>query len=207
LPSSSAGPAAPPAPAPAPPPPPAPAPAPQPTTGPAPPAPPAPPYGYDPYGYGYGYPYGYGYSQPTPPKRLPYQPGEPTPRGYRLDTQLRKGFVIAGAVTFGSTYLISVAVGAALQQEAEAADFTPLFVPLAGPFIATGTTDATAFGTFALIVDGLSQVFGLGMFLFGVLEPEKVWVRNQTAAKPLPIDVTPIFVDGRPAGAGVTGTF
>ncbi len=156
-----------------------------------------------PYGYGYGYPpYGYGYAPQRSPRRLPYREGDAPPDGYRLDTRLRKGFIIAGATTFGATYLLSAAIAGAFVDGDDSAGFSPLFVPVIGPFITTGTVDATAFGTFALVVDGLSQTVGLGMLIFGVTDEQKIWVRNENA-----IDVSPLFVRGQLAGAGLRGAF
>jgi hypothetical protein len=195
-------PAEPPAPAPEPPAPapepPAPAPEPpvpvaQPAPAPQPPRPPAPqrgygyppPYGYP--GYGYGYPpygYGYGYGYPVePPARLPYKEGEPAPAGYHLDTRIRKGLVIAGSTTFGACYLLSVGVAAAFQDDNDADDVTPMFVPLVGPFLTMGTADPTGFATFALTVDGLAQTVGLGMFIAGIANEERVWVHDTVSLR------------------------
>src|SRR5688572_15787699 len=77
-----------------------------------------PPPGYPPPGYGPppGYPPGYypppGYGPPAEyppvgPKRMNYEEGQPIPPGYRVETRARRGLIIAGAVTFGVTYLLS----------------------------------------------------------------------------------------------------
>ena len=63
----------------------------------------------------------------------------------------------------------------------------------------------TVFETFALIVNGMTQVFGLGAFLFGVIDEERVWVRNQKDN--VAIDVAPMFVNGEPVGAAVNARF
>ena len=180
-------------------PPPAPQPQPPPGTG------PQPPPGYPPYPYPYppppgqeGYPPYYPYSPyyyppgqygypgaylQRRPKTLPYVEGEQPPPGYALESRVYRGLVIAGATTFGSLYLLSAAVGAAFQDERDGDEHAPMFAPLVGPFITIGTVDATGFATFALIVDGLGQAAGLGMFIGGLTAERKVWARKSVGVE------------------------
>ncbi len=201
-PPDSEGPAEPPDP-PAPPPPPAPAAPPPPAWAPLPPShprPPPPSWGPNtPYGYRW---YGPTYGPPIPPKTLEYHEGEPPPPGYRFDTRVRRGFVIAGGTTLGSTYLISVGVAAAFQEDNDAEAFVPLFVPVVGPFITVGTAAPTPFATAVLVLDGLAQTVGLGMFIYGLVDPEKVWVRQR-----LGFDLTPIVLGDELMGLGASGAF
>ena len=111
---------------------------------------------------------------------------------------MRKGLVIAGAVTFGSTYLISTGVASAFQDGKNNDAMVPLFVPVLGPFITVGTANPSAIGTFALVVDGLAQSAGVAMFVAGIAAPEKIWVLDNVA-----IGVTP-RVGPSQAGAAVT---
>ncbi|RLB52847.1 MAG: hypothetical protein DRI90_21745 [Deltaproteobacteria bacterium] len=182
---------------------------------------PPPGYGYPPPGFGYPPPYGYppppGYGYPPapppdynygvpplpPPRTLPYEEGDPAPEGYHLDTRIRKGLVIAGSVTFGSAWLLSAAVAAAFQDEnqREAEDFVPLFIPLAGPFITMGTANTSAIGTFTLVVDGLAQAGGLGLLIAGLTAQQKVWVRNPVGR----VTVAPIVSGDGNLGLGLIG--
>lgn len=180
-----------------------------------------PPPGYAPPP-GYGPPPGYapppGYTAPpgyAPPKQdpgprvLPHEEGEPVPPGYHLDTRIRKGLVIGGAVTFGVMYLITAFTGALLDSADELAGntnmFVPLYVPAVGPFIAIGTTGATAGGAFMLALDGVVQCGGLAMGIAGIAAPQSIIVRNDADVSKPSFKVTPMAVGQGGMGLGIVG--
>jgi hypothetical protein len=154
-----------------------------------------PQYAPQPYGAPPGYyPPPYYYYPPgmnvLPPATLPYEEGESVPQGYQVKTRPVRSLVIAGAVTFGSTYLVSLltaaTVLAASSGSSDAKDLAPLFAPVVGPFITIGTTHANGAGTLWLVLDGLAQTGGAVMLIYGLAAEEKFLQRSpQTALEVL----------------------
>jgi hypothetical protein len=140
---------------------------------------------------------GYGV-EGTGPKTLDWSEGDQVPPGYHLDTQVRKGLVIGGSVTFGAVYMLSVtaaAFGGARQ----------LLIPVAGPFVAIGESQATDGEAAALVLNGALQVGGLAMLIAGLAAPRKVLIRNdvdQGFVMP-----TPMSFGASSGGIGLVGTF
>lgn len=160
---------------------------------------PPPPYGYPPGYYPYPpppgyYPYGMGGYPDLRPHTLPYDESEPPPPGYKLDTRIYRGLVIAGATTFGSLYILSAAVGAAFQEDRDGEEHAPLFAPVIGPFITMGTADTSSLGVFVLILDGVGQAAGVAMFVAGLAAKNKIWVRTQLG----PMGFLPVAPTGHP---------
>src|SRR5690606_19905543 len=92
----------------------------------------------------YTYRTGEDYSRP---KYLDYVEGDPIPDGYELDTKVRTGLVVGGAVTLGALWGITAiagGVGASIEGDVggDTDQFIPLYIPVAGPFIAIDTMDA-----------------------------------------------------------------
>jgi hypothetical protein len=137
------------------------------------------------------------------------------PPGYTKDSKIRKGLVIGGAVTFGATWLLSVAVGAIAVEVEETdeslggdsdgvspADAGMLMIPVAGPFISIATYDAgTGAGTL-LAIDGLAQAGGLAMLIIGLAAQKDVLVRTGDVE----MTVTPVVGQGR-TGLGLVGRY
>ena len=154
---------------------------------------PPPPGYYPPPGYGYGVP-------PTPmlgPKKMDYEEGDPIPPGYHVDTKIRKGLVIGGAVTFGVCYLFSALFASTLESANDALgssndDYVPLYIPVVGPFITIGSAQSEGAGTFLLVIDGIAQAGGLAMFIAGLAAPSSELVRNDIGD--LDINLTPMMV-------------
>jgi hypothetical protein len=116
----------------------------------------------------------------------------------------RKGFVVGGAVVFALTYIGSAL--AATTGYANSADLTSargfLWVPAVGPFIQMG--NATAAGDVFLVLDGLAQVGGLSMLVYGLAAP-----RAETAftpPKPPAVSLVPM-VTPQSTGALLVGRF
>ena len=140
------------------------------------------------------------------PKYLDWEEGDPIQPGYHPTTRIRRGLVIGGAVTFGSTYLLTAFTAAILvESKIDNSAYAPLFVPVLGPFITIGTAHASGGGTFVLVLDGLAQAGGAAMFIAGLAAPKTALVRNDIG-KP---SFTPIpMTFGRSsAGVGLVGTF
>jgi hypothetical protein len=206
------------APAAQPPPPPPPSAAAQPAAQPPPPPPPPPGYGPPPAGYGpppAGYgppPAGYGPPPsyypppgseypPVGPKKMGYEEGQPIPPGYHLETRARRGLIIAGAVTFGVTYLLSAFTASIAVDAGGDEEFGPLFIPVAGPFVTIGTAEAEGTGTFALVLDGVAQAGGVAMFIAGLATEEQYLLRNDVAS----VKVAPMMVGPNSFGLGIRG--
>ena len=138
-----------------------------------------------------------------------WQEGEPVPSGYHPAQRLRKGSIVAGAVTFGVLYFISVLVAAGGADVANANgssnDVAGLFVPVVGPFI-TMTKSSTAMGDVILVMDGLGQATGAILLVYGLTQPQTVLVRDAKFSPP-PLLPRPILLGKQGAGLGLVGTF
>ena len=133
--------------------------------------------------------------------------GEPIPPGYHPATRARTGMIAGGLTMFGVPYLISVLVGAG---GADSGCCNAMYIPVVGPFVQMGSVhsgDASAdsVADVFLVLDGLLQAAGVGMFIYGIAVPKTVLVRNDLGKvkfnPPMP------FVGHNSAGMGVSGTF
>lgn len=135
-----------------------------------------------------------------------YNEGDPIPPGYHADTQVRKGLVIGGAITFGCMYLLSVLVGAAMNDVnskiGTKTNGDYLFIPVAGPFLQMTRTD-TSLGNTTLVIDGLAQAAGATMLIVGITSPKTVLIRNDLAE----VRVSPMKLGQDGNGVGLVGTF
>lgn len=126
-------------------------------------------------------PYQYYYPPVTmlPPSTLPYEEGDPIPPGYQVKTRAVRSLVIAGAITFGAPYLVSLLTGATVlaADSGDGVKTAPLFIPIAGPFVTVGTARAEGAETFWLILDGLAQTGGAVMLIYGLAADEKILKR------------------------------
>ena len=146
------------------------------------------------------------------PKYLPYTDGDPVPDGYVKDTRVRAGLVIGGAVLFAVTYGMTAASGGILSSAEEASivgeepdteQFVPLYIPVAGPFIAIDSMEAEGAGVALLIVDGVAQTAGLAMFIAGLAAQEDVLKRTSA----LDLRFTPVVMPNQQYGIGLSGRF
>ena len=143
-----------------------------------------------------GAPSGYTYPVSGRPLVLPYTVGGMPPAGYHLEESPRKGLIVAGALTFGIPYLISMTIGGASRNEAD----RWLLLPVVGPIgsLTYGTrgcdedVDAARCVGNILIVVGLAfdlaaQTAGAILFTMGFVFPKKQWVSDYGyAAKSAP---------------------
>jgi len=150
---------------------------------------------------------GYGAPPPPPPyyagpEKLEYDEDRPIPPGYHLESSVRKGLVIGGAVTFGAVYLFNVLI--AIPLTAIDDDFTPLYIPVAGPFVTIATEQSEGAGTTALAIDGVVQVGGLVMLVLGLALQKTELVRDDYYQEA--IRVEPMMLGRGAMGLGVGGT-
>jgi hypothetical protein len=120
------------------------------------------------------------------PLVLRYEPGAPAPPGYRLEETPRKGLIVAGALTFGIPYLISLTIGGASRHEAD----RWLMLPVVGPVgtLTYGTRGCDrddgveCVGNILIVVglafDLLAQTAGAVLFTMGYVFPKKQWVND-----------------------------
>ncbi len=124
------------------------------------------------------------------PRTLEWEPGEPVPQGYHPSTQIRTGLVVAGAVTFGSVWLLNALV-ASIGIDINQGQAIPLFIPVVGPFIAMGTfRSLQATDAFFLVLDGLVQAGGVAMLVAGIAVPKHQLVRNRYASMLTPMPMS-----------------
>jgi hypothetical protein len=139
------------------------------------------------------------------PRELEYYEGAAIPPGYVKEEKVRKGLVIGGAVTFGVTWLASVAAATAIisadandqvddddrrhfgyrERDYDDGDAHPaaaLYIPLAGPFIAIGTMDADREAAAVMAANGVLQIAGFSMLVAGVAAKKTVLVRKNDAS-------------------------
>jgi hypothetical protein len=172
---------------------------------------PPPPGYYPPPGYGQPYYPPPGQPTDTRPVTMEYDEEQPIPAGYHLRTKVRAGLVGGGAGLLGGLWIVSIFVGIfgnagnALVGAEE--KWTPMYIPMVGPFITIGTAsnDLSGGGTALLAVDGIGQLGGAAMIVLGIALPKKTLVRDAVAFSPLPgMTVMPTFTGN---GAGLVGTF
>jgi hypothetical protein len=117
---------------------------------------------------------------------------------------------VAGGVTFGSLWLLSALVGAALtdiwndDNDVTNDDVAwPLFIPAAGPFIGIGTMEPQSMATFMLVLDGVAQIGGVAMFIGGLVATKDVLVADEYAGAEL--QVAPLLTE-HAAGIALRGS-
>jgi len=91
----------------------------------------------------------------------------------RPATRVRSGLLIAGIVTFGVLYGLSLAVGSAAPKDDGVG---ALVIPVVGPFVAS--SNAKTGGSGALVLDGAGQVAGVLMIVSAYAFPETVASTN-----------------------------
>jgi hypothetical protein len=117
-----------------------------------------------------------------PQAMLPFEEGQTIPPGYELKARPVRSMVIAGSITFGVTYLISILTASTViaSDSNDGKKFGPMFVPAIGPFITIGTTKSDGAGTLWLVLDGLAQTAGGAMLVYGLVAEEKFLERKAT---------------------------
>lgn len=133
------------------------------------------------------------------PARVRWDDDRSAPPGYHVESGVRDGLVMGGAVTLGSLYLLTALTAAALNDTNRDGSAGVLYVPVAGPFLHMKDASSDT-AKLVLVVDGLAQAAGAAMLVVGLASPRTFAVRNDAAK----VVITPILGPGR---AGVVGTF
>jgi hypothetical protein len=148
---------------------------------------------------------------------FPYEEGDPIPAGFKLRTSPNGNLIFAGAISGGTLWAISTITAIALDRQTDEKiedgnggsrrdpefddNYWPMFIPVAGPFVAIDTSDATGTGAAILALDGAFQVGALALFIAGFIAEDEELVRKKPA-----IAIEPMLSPGS-AGIGVKGAF
>jgi hypothetical protein len=147
-----------------------------------------------------------------------WDPDVPAPRGYVLDSDANWGLVGGGIGLLAAGWTMSVLVAAVAMSVEEneeedlapgerddisPSDWVPLYIPVAGPFVAIGTLDASGSGLGLLVADGVLQAAGLLGILLGALDPDYKVIR---VSDRVDLEVGPA-VGLRHQGLSVKGSF
>jgi hypothetical protein len=126
---------------------------------------------------------------------------QPLPPGYHVESRVRVGLIVGGAVTFGTMYLLTALVAGLVDDGGGSAG--ACYVPGIGPFIQMGQAD-TATDGFLLALDGIVQLGGIAMLVAGIAAPKTELVRNDIGG--VHFNVAPIIAKDH-TGMGLVGTF
>ncbi|WP_437499511.1 PEGA domain-containing protein [Sorangium sp. So ce1099] len=131
---------------------------------------------------------------------LDYKEGTPIRPGYRLETNVRRGLITAGATIFGITYTTMSVSGSVDGTEL-------LIVPVAGPLIhAAQLSESGAESVF--VIDGVLQAAGLALLASGILFPKTTLVREDVARSgPRFLGALPSRLGRDGLGVQVVGSF
>ena len=120
----------------------------------------------------------------------------PVPYGYTKISRKRKGPIIAGAVTLGVAYTLSLFTALAGSEahslDESKPDYSALTIPIIGPLIELQNNHGSDSQSW-LTVLGASQATGAFLLIYGLANPRSVLVRNDQ------LSIAPI------AGHGVSG--
>jgi len=146
-----------------------------------------------------------------------WDPDQKVPNGYRMVDTVNGKALGTGLALLGTGWIISVlvgSVGAAGEEEegqldaadgVTADDWTPLYIPIVGPFIAISTLDAKPSGMGLLIADGIVQVGGAIGIVVGFVDRKYKLVRQDVDVGG--VRLRPSFSFASRAGyAGLTAT-
>lgn len=163
---------------------------------------------------GYRYPSGAASASPSWqsqshwPKRIPYYEDEPVPDGYRIVTHPSWGLTGTGIGLFGGAWVGSVMAAIMLDDAPDGTDdpnfdddYTPLFIPIAGPFAAIATADASGTGAAILALDGAVQLGSVALIIAGIAAPA-----TELERKEVPWRFSPMVSSGS-AGATFEAAF
>ncbi|MEQ9325024.1 MAG: hypothetical protein RIF41_38010, partial [Polyangiaceae bacterium] len=115
------------------------------------------------------------------------------------------GLIGTGIGLFAGGYFTSVIVAVVATQVDEVtpgteSDWSPLYVPVAGPFVALGTLDPSAAGVGLLLADGLFQAAGVLGIVLGVVDQEYKLIHTGD------VEIAPTLTPGQ-QGVVVRGAF
>jgi hypothetical protein len=134
-------------------------------------------------------PYTSGAMRPPKKRQLGYN-GHHLEPGYHVETKAHRPLMLAGGITFASTYGLSALVGATglATGDKDAEELWPMLLPVAGPFITLGTSDIGTKdneGFIAMMIfDSLAQGTGLGLLIAGATMTREVQVIDPVKPRP-----------------------
>jgi hypothetical protein len=119
-----------------------------------------------------------------------------SPPPSRVPSGTRKGLVLGGALLFVLPYVASsiAATTGYTTDDGTTSARGFLFIPAVGPFMMMGNTSSAAADVF-LVLDGLAQVGGLTMFVYGLTLPKSV-LAGGDPANTVQIAITPLLSRG-----------
>lgn len=117
----------------------------------------------------------------TAPRRVKYGGGE-IPAYAHIETEPRKGLIIAGAAVLGASYVASVFAAMLYCGPGSECINGGLYIPIIGPFIVAAQAPSSGGATLAAF-DGLVQCAGLGLLIAGFVAPEKFVVWQDSDAR------------------------
>jgi hypothetical protein len=96
--------------------------------------------------------------------------------------------LITGAVSFASSYLPAAVAGGAVANATENAKWgEPLLIPFGGPFVAIATANTEGLWTGILVLNGIVQTAGAGVFIVGLVTEETYLSRIKVSSFDLPV--------------------
>jgi len=149
---------------------------------------------------------------PTGPSIIEdWKPGDPIPKGYRPESRVNMETIKASGAGLFMLWMLTTIVGmigSEFEDEGavdgdgiEPSDYTPLYVPVIGPFIAISTLKAEKGGLGLLLLTGGGQTLGALGLVLGIVDRDHYLVRQTTGVR-----VTPAVGQGY-GGLQLTGHF
>lgn len=134
---------------------------------------------------------------------LPYSDGDPVPPGYHVESRVRRGPIIAGAIMAGSTYFVNILI-AGVEERSNDSRATYLYIPGIGTWAYVDDAcdnDNEDSGCQFVVLHSLTHSIGLGLVIYGIAAPKTVLARDTASVR-----ITPL-VGNSLSGLAATGTF
>ena len=125
--------------------------------------------------------------------------GQLPPVGYHVETEVRTGLVIGGAVTFGVVWVVFNLFPAAVGSAVGCRQCNFLIIPAIGPIILAAQSNPSLASL--LVLDAIVQAGGLAMLITGIAAQRTMWVRDGRM-----VQLVPILSPGM-NGLGLVGRF
>jgi hypothetical protein len=125
----------------------------------------------------------------APPSTMPYEPGQPVPAGYHVETRANLGLTIAGFSQAGAMWMLTALIGLSFADETDSPEMYQLAIPIMGPFLLFDDADGD-FGALLDMLLGLSagvQVIGTILGVIGLSSSKEILVRDAVVARVEPV--------------------
>jgi hypothetical protein len=125
---------------------------------------------------------------PPPPATLPYSEGDPVPAGYHLESRVRRGPIIAGAIMAGTTYIVNLLVADIEERDGDSDDrATWLYVPGVGTWAyVDDACDNEQDGCSFIVMHSATHTVGLALLIYGIAAPRSILVRDTAGVRVTP---------------------